>query len=65
MIELHGWLSILATYKDEDLLPQSEIDSIEQSVKDIVSNSEYKADLQYANGSAFINTLHCSNHRTH
>ena len=65
MIELHGWLSISATYKDEDLIPQSEVDSIKQSVKDIVSNSEYKIDLQYVNGSAFINTLYCSNHRTH
>lgn len=65
MIELHGWLSISATYKDEDLLPQAEIDSVMRSVEDIVSNSEYRINLQYVNGSAFINTLHCSNHRTH
>lgn len=64
MIELHGWLSISATYKDEDLLSQSEIDKIMQTVKDIVSESEYEIKLQPANGSYFINSLHCSNHRT-
>ena len=64
MIELHGWLSISATYKYEELLLQSEIDSIIHEVKDIVSNCKYEIDLRYVNGSGFINTLFCSNHRT-
>ena len=64
MIELHGWLSISATYKDEDLLQQSEIDSILQAVQDIISNSKYEIRLQHINGFSFINSLHCSNHRT-
>lgn len=34
-------------------------------MKNIVSNSKCEIKIQYVNGSAFINTLHCSNHRTH
>ena len=64
MIEIHGWLSISATYQCEDLLLQSEIDRIMQQVQDIVSNCQYEIDLRYVNGCAFINTLYCSNHRT-
>jgi hypothetical protein len=64
MIELHGWLSISATYRCEDLLPRSEIDRIMQDVNEIVSNCQYEIDLRYVNGCAFINTLYCSNHRT-
>lgn len=64
MIELHGWLAIGETYKDEDLFPQSEIDRINKTVKDIILNCDYKITLQYSNGCTYINTLHCSNHRT-
>ena len=64
MIELHGWMHIYATYKCEDLLPQAEIDSIMRKVKDIASDSDNGIELRYVNGSAFVNTLHCSNHRT-
>lgn len=62
MVELHGWLSIRETYEDEDLLSPKEIDEIMQKVKDIISVNGMK--LQYENGSPFINTLFCSNHRT-
>lgn len=62
MVELHGWLSIRETYEDEDLLSPKEINEITRKVKDIVSDSGLE--LKYANGSPFINTLLCSNHRT-
>ena len=40
MIELHGWLAIGETYKDEDLFPQSEIDRINKTVKEIILNCD-------------------------
>lgn len=64
MIELHGWLSILETYEDEDLLPQNEIETIKQRVKDIIKSNTCGIKLQYLNGEAYINTLFCSNHHT-
>ena len=64
MIELHGWLAIWATYKNEDLIPQSEIDRVIETVKEIIHTCDYKMTLQYSNGCAYINTLHNSNHRT-
>lgn len=62
MIEIHGWMHIYATYKCEDLLPQAEIDSIMRKVKDIASDSDNGIELRYVNGSAFVNTLYCSDH---
>ena len=64
MIELHGWLSIVETYEDEDLLSQSELEDISKAVKDIISKSDCGIELQYMNGFPYINTLYCSNHRT-
>ena len=64
MVELHGWLTVSATYKDEDTLADFEPDKVLQTVKKIISASGYNIRLKYQNGSAFIDTLICSNHRT-
>ena len=64
MVELHGWLSIWETYEDEDLLSPEEIDEITRKVKEIISNSDCGIELKYINGTPFVNTLICSNHRT-
>lgn len=64
MVELHGWLSVFETYEDEDLLPQAEIESITQKVKNIILKTDCGIELQYMNGFSFISTLFCSNHRT-
>lgn len=64
MVELHGWLSIWETYEDEDLLPPEEIDEITRKVKEIISDSNCGIELKYINGTPFVNTLICSNHRT-
>ena len=39
MIELHGWLSIVETYKNEDFIPQEEIEKIQEQVKFIIQNN--------------------------
>ncbi len=64
MIELHGWLTISETCRDEDLLSQAEIDDINQKINKIIANSNSDIELQYMNGTAFIRTLLCSNHHT-
>jgi len=64
MVELHGWLSVSATYKDEDSLADFDPDKVLRTVKEIISASGYKIRLKYQNGSAFIDTLICSNHHT-
>ena len=64
MIELHGWLTISETCKDEDLLSQAEIEDINQKVNKIIANCDNDIELQYMNGIAFIRTLLCSNHHT-
>ncbi|MDE7398455.1 MAG: immunity 7 family protein [Oscillospiraceae bacterium] len=64
MVELHGWLSIQETYEDEDSLSPKEIDEIMRKVKEIVSNSVCGIELKCVNGTPFVNTLICSNHRT-
>ena len=64
MIEIHGWLRVEATYKNEDMLSQADTDSIMKSAVDILSACGRKGDMRCANGCVYINTLHCSNHRT-
>ena len=64
MTELHGWLTISETYQNEDLLSQSELDSVMQTVKQIIQESSVSICIQYANGTAFLQTLFCSNHHT-
>lgn len=64
MIELHGWLSIRETSGNEDLLPEVELEIIQQKVKDIIFKNVCGIELKYMNGFLFINTLFCSNHRT-
>ena len=54
MIELHGWLTISETCKDEDLLSQAEIEDINQKVNKIIANCDNDIELQYMNGIAFI-----------
>lgn len=63
MVELHGWLTIIETYQNEDLIPQSELDAIMQQISDLIHTNTCGIKLQYANGTAFLNTLFCSNHR--
>ena len=64
MIELHGWMTIRETFEDEDLLSPNEPEMIMQRVKDIIKANACGIELQYLNGTAFINTLFCSNHHT-
>lgn len=64
MIELHGWLTILETFENEDLLSQHEIEMIRQRVKVIIQSNTCGIKLQYENGTAFLHTLFCSNHHT-
>ena len=64
MVELHGWLTVSATYKDEDTLADFEPEKVLQAVKHIISESGYDMQLRCKNGSAFLDTLLCSNHRT-
>lgn len=63
MVELHGWLTVIETYQNEDLLPQSELDAVMQRVNEITWAAACGITLQYANGTAFLNTLFCANHR--
>lgn len=63
MTELHGWLAVRETYGDEDELPQYQLESITRKVKEIVSGNEFGVELQSCNGSLYITTLFCSNHR--
>lgn len=39
MIELHGWLSIVETCKNEDFILQEEIEKIQEQVKFIIQNN--------------------------
>ncbi|MCI8426391.1 MAG: hypothetical protein HFJ03_02425 [Lachnospira sp.] len=64
MIELHGWLSIVETYKNEDFIPQEEIEKIQEQVKFIIQNNTCDLEIQYQNGTPFLNTLVCCNHNT-
>lgn len=64
MIELHGWLTIVDTYADEDLLSENEIKQIRQKVEMILANNTCGLKIQHANGETFLNTLFCANHRT-
>lgn len=64
MIELHGWLTIVETYADEDLLPEDEIKQIQQKIKMILANNTCGLEIQFINGTPFLNTLLCANHRT-
>lgn len=63
MIELHGWLKISETFEDKDLLSPNETETVMQRVKDVIQANTCDIKLQYLNGTAFINTLFCSNHR--
>lgn len=62
MIELYGWLSVRETYENEELFTQNIIDEITKNVQSIIENNKC-IKLRYANGTPFINTLFCSNHR--
>lgn len=63
MIELYGWLSVRETYENEELFTQNIIGEITKNVQSIIENNKC-IKLRYANGTPFINTLFCSNHRT-
>lgn len=64
MVELHGWLTVSETFEDEDLLPQHTLETIMQQVNDIIESNPCGIKMQYANGTAFLHTLFCANHRT-
>lgn len=64
MVELHGWLTIVDTYADEDLLPEEELKEIQQKVKMILEQNSCGLKIQYANGTPYLNTLFSANHRT-
>ena len=64
MIELHGWLTISETYEDEDYFSKATLEAIMLKVKNIIQESECDIHSQYLNGTMFLDTLICSNHRT-
>ena len=64
MLELHGWLTISETYKDEDMYTNETLEDIMRQVKRIIENSGTQLTLQYMNGMPFLSTLLYANHRT-
>ena len=64
MIELHGWLTVVETPGNEDLLPQTESDRIAEAVRAVIRQSDSGVELLYRNGQPFLSTLYCGNHRT-
>ena len=64
MVELHGWLSISKTYNDEDTMSEHELDIIAKNTQVLLNKRISGTQLRYANGSAYIDTLFSSNHRT-
>ena len=64
MIELHGWLTIWETHEDEDTYSPKELDSINQKIRQIISENDCDITLQHRNGMTFLDTLFCANHRT-
>ena len=64
MLELHGWLTISETYKDEDKYTNETLEDIMRQVKRIIENSGTQLTLQYMNGMPFLSTLLYANHRT-
>ncbi len=64
MLELHGWLTVSETYKDEDNYTDETLEDIMRQVNRIIENSGTQLSLQYMNGTPFLTTLLCANHRT-
>lgn len=65
MIELHDRLTIQETFENEDMLSHDETQVIMRSVEKVIEANTCGIELRYSNGTAFIDTLFCSNHRTH
>ena len=64
MLELHGWLTISETYKDEDKYTNEALKDIMRQVNRIIENSGTQLTLQYMNGTPFLTALLYANHRT-
>lgn len=64
MIELHGWLAIRPTFQDEELLSKHQLSSIWARIHRLLASNTCGIQLQASNGTQFLNTLYCSNHRT-
>ena len=64
MLELHGWLTISETYKDEDEYTNETLEDIMRQVKRIIENSSTQLTLKYMNGMPFLITSLYANHRT-
>lgn len=64
MIELHGWLSIRATYENEELISSNEYNDIMRKVEEIIRSNTCGIKLEYVNGETFISSMFCSNHHT-
>ena len=64
MVELHGWMSVSATYGNEDMLSDSRLNEIMDQVDSILKGSSFDIKLKYMNGIPYINTSFSSNHRT-
>ena len=64
MLELHGWLTISETYKDEDKYTNETLEDIMRPVNRIIENSGTQLTLQYMNGTPFLTALLYANHRT-
>ena len=64
MIELHGWLCIREMAEDEDAFPDGTEETIMNKIRTIIDGSNAEITMQYANGTPFLQTLYCANHRT-
>ena len=65
MIELHGWMTIFSTYKDEDLNFEIQEDKIIQKVKNYIQTLKNKNidGLKVRCGTYYLNVNYYSNHR--
>ena len=64
MLELHGWLTISETYKDEDKYTNESLENIMRQVTRIIESSGTQLTLRYMNGTTFLTAQLYANHRT-
>ena len=64
MVELHGWLKVCECCGDEDKLSDDELCAVRRAVEDIINRQDCGVLMKHANGEAYLEVLHCANHKT-